>query len=361
LNTSKQFNLPVNHFIQAMKEKDYDFDYSRDISPQILVHAIDIAGSLSECYGITDINLPPIIDSLKWFYSTKWNHLTALCPSLITSTLLEIGQGCSINFNSIPEISYVVPVFKPNEDSLSETLVSIKHQIGVLVKIIIILDGEEAKAEEMVRRLIERHDLSGSTKFLIKPVRSGVAKARNTGMKMVQTEFFSWLDAHDIIHPLRSLHSILLMLTNDSDRVNTLYARFESTSKKIMLANLKAELEGPHSFISKTDLLNQYGYLKDRPRHEDTEYLNRLNYFNLPMINDTVVAHFCELNANAGKGDHLSDDLRSDIHTFITNCDIGGAYKASSTVSRLTQDDKDQQYYRKLQSELAYKYFPCSE
>ena len=54
-----------------------------------------------------------------------------------------------------------------------------------------------------------------------------------------QYRILSWLDANDVIHPLRSLHSILLLLNHHCERVNTAYARVSLKNKKIITRNGK--------------------------------------------------------------------------------------------------------------------------
>jgi glycosyltransferase involved in cell wall biosynthesis len=338
-----------------------DFENNRLELEALTLHSANISLELNDLFKEQAYSTKEVDQILQGFYNSNSNFVIPLANNIITETLNEIKTSKKHFFCRQPEITYIVPVYNCNEKKFYSTLQSIHEQIGVKARAIVIIDGPSSDDLKKVQNALQSLPQVFQTRIIQKEKNGGVAKARNTGMKEIQTEFFSWIDANDLIHPLRSIYAILTILNNDIDRLNTAYARIDLVTKKIFLRNHNLYFIGHTSFVAKTDLIQTMGYLMDFKYHEDTEYEQRLKFFNIPLSDSNIVAHYLDLESDNTEEQHLSGDTWGtreiiDKHTYLQ-----GSYVGSITDERKRFNAHSFNYYRKVQEEMATNYFPCQE
>ena len=284
-----------------------------------------------------------------------------LSKNILTSTLEQIRLSRQHEYLRLPSITYIVPVFNCNADKIFATLKSIHDQIGVTPHAIIVIDGPQKSDLLNVQNAINKISEDFQSTIIQKRENGGVAKARNTGMKYIRTEFFSWVDSHDLLHPLRSIHAISHILNTGSSRINTAYSRVNLESKKIYLRNHRLFFIGHTSFVSRKDLLNTMGYLLDLKRHEDTEYERRHEFFNIKITENETVGHYLDLEAEISEKEHLSGDTWGSRQTIEGHPYLQGSYHGSITNERKAINASTSNLYRKIMEEVAENHFPCIE
>lgn len=310
-----------------------------------------------------------ILSKLSFIYENLRQSCQLLSPDIITSTLDWINQSRTIEFNHIPTISYVIPVHNCDPDLIVQTAQSLACQIGVDCHSIFVVDGNNPKDQDSIINAINHTEGKIKPSIIIKPYNSGVARARNTGMAAIKTEFFSWLDANDIIHPLRSIHGILRLINSrPNQRINTSYARVNLKQDKIAIRNLRFSFAGHTSFIAYSSILEQYGYLADLPYHEDTEYQQRLEFFRVPMIENPIIDHYLDVSLSDSetareteRQAHLSGDTWQSSHSVNNHPFLEGTYSGELTSERLAFNQAFEEKYETAMAELSQKHFPCIE
>jgi len=338
-----------------------DFEESKLHLEKLTMHSANISLELNELLREQTHTIKEVDQVLQDFYKINSNYVIPLANIIMTETLREINTAKKHFFSRRPEITYIVPVYNCNERKIYTTLQSIHEQIGVKARAIIIIDGPNIEDLRKVEDALEKLPQTFQKRVIQKDKNGGVAKARNTGMKAIQTEFYSWIDANDLIHPLRSIHAILTILNTDIDRLNTAYARVNLDTKKIFLRNYKSYFVGHTSFVAKTDLLQTMGYLMDFKYHEDTEYEQRLRFFNIPSSDSNIVGHYLDLESGDTEHEHLSGDTWGTREVIDNHSYLQGSYVGSITDERKRFNAYSVNYYRKIQEEMAINYFPCLE
>ena len=240
------------------------------------------------------------------------------------------------------------------------TLSSLSSQIGVSLTAILIIDGPCESDYSITSEVLPLFKDKLNILALRKSQNGGVAKARNSGMKLINTPFFSWLDSHDIIHPLRSLHATTYMNNKGIDRLNTSYSRVSIETNKLYLRNWEMSHCGHTSFVSRSHLIQKFGYLMDFKSHEDTEYQQRLEYYKANMHNTNLVGHYLDFTIDA-KTNHLSKDTWSSEEVIEDHSILGGSYEGSITDERRRLNARAFNIYEKSMKEISEKYFPCIE
>lgn len=338
-----------------------DFEGSSLQLEKLTLHSANISLELNELLKEQVCTTQEVDQILQGFYKTNSNFVIPLANSIITETLIEIKTAKKHFFSRQPEITYIIPVYNCDEKKICSTLQSVNEQIGVKARAIIIIDGPNSEDLKRVQSALQNIPQTFQTRVIQKEKNGRVAKARNTGMKAVQTEFFSWIDANDLIHPLRSIHAILTILNNDIDRLNTAYARINLDTKKVFLRNQSIYFIGHTSFVARTDLLQTMGYLMDFKYHEDTEYEQRLRFFNIPLSDSNIVGHYLDLESSDTQQQHLSGDTWGERTIIGEHPFLQGSYNGSITDERKGFNAQTINYYRKIQEETAINYFPCKE
>ena len=307
------------------------------MEPETLEH-FDRIGALLEGVKaipwVDDEEAGQIAESLLEFDSQYWSFLRILSLPLYNELtgLLQSGSALT-HLQKRPRISVVVPVYRASHDLLLAALGSLRMQVGVAIDCLISVDGRE-EDRQLVQEILAQLGATEESPnwrvsvFLLEHNR-GVGMCRNRALREVSTPFFTCLDADDIFHPLRCLHAYLVLQLSAVARVNTGWSRVSIREAKILMINGHISTHGHNSFMARTEILKKYGYLSDLRVHEDTEYMQRLRHFHVPMLDNPVVAHY--LNSEA-RSDYqsLSTPLRKEVlaiegHPFLcgtVECEI---------------------------------------
>ena len=305
------------------------------------------------------LSIPLIWKQLQWIGTSFPNLNKILSQNIVEETINEITLFGNKKLVSLPSITYIIPVHNCDPELISLTVESLANQIAVQIKSIFILDGASGNdAAALANCLAGKKQLIGA-KVIQHDTNKGVAAARNTGMQQITTEFFSWLDANDIIHPLRSIHGILRLINNDAIRINTSYARAMLKTGKIVLRNHKFGHTGHTSFIATKEILDMFGYLVDLRAHEDTEYQRRLEYFNAKMCSTEVIGHYLDLNPGSSSHLHLSHDTWESLEVIEGHSYLGATYSGKATPERQAISQKYRLLYEKILRESLTQSFPA--
>lgn len=339
-----------------------DFPRNRDHEASLLQLSTLLAFELTELFPGHPVSTPnEILENLRKFYQVNRPFVQLLSPAIINSTLIEIQQAKVRKYFRPPEIAYVIPVHRCNPALLRLTVESLRLQIGVNCRAIFVIDGDGCQDISALERALAAEGDGLVCEVIVKQENMGVARARNTGMARVEAEFFSWLDANDVIHPLRSLHAILSLTNSSVQRVNTSYARVNLSSKKLVIRNMSFSHVGHTSFVALSSLLSEYGYLADLRFHEDSEYQQRLEFFRVPMIEVDVVGHYLDVQFGVGSELHLSGDTWEAFEVIDGHSSLLGSYSAFGTQDRIALDTIYREKYEELRSQAFGMHFPCIE
>jgi hypothetical protein len=316
--------------------------------------------SLSRITWLTSHDVDRIGLALWGFDDHYWPIISALSLSLYDEMIGLIDACCERRLlDERPQVSVVIPVYQGDELLLRTALESLSLQVGVTIDCWISIDGEGSDLA-LVKQILS--DLPGSDslpppKLAFSETNQGVAMCRNLVLRQISAPFFTCLDADDFFHPLRCLHAFLLLLTHAVDRVNTSYCRVCRSTGKIILINNQVSTFGHNSFLARSTLLKRYGYLANMRRHEDTEYMRRMEYFGVPMLNSLVVSHylFTKLSPEYSS---LSTDVRTATYIISDHPYLAGSITAELTEERLTAERHYGALYGEVISEAMLKAFP---
>ena len=107
------------------------------------------------------------------------------------------------------EITFVVPAYNA-ENTIARTIESILYQTDERYKIIIVNDGSTDATEQICQRYAERYPQKIGYAY---QTNRGLGGARNHGMKLVKTEYVSFLDSDDWLMP-EYVEKVLLQIMN---------------------------------------------------------------------------------------------------------------------------------------------------
>jgi len=282
-------------------------------------------------------------------YWTFTNYLSLPLYQELQSLLTQAGVvGCS---PERPTLAVVMPVHKAKEPLLRSALRSLKQQVGVAIECLISVDGHQADLE-LVQRLLGELGEDGehwkASVFFCEQNR-GVGMCRNRALREITSPSFTLLDADDLFHPLRCLHGWLLMRLHAVPLVSTSWSRVSMSQKKIVLINNSLVSCGMNSFIAATDLLGTYGYMADLRYYEDTEYMQRLQFFQVPMLSSAIVGHYLHTEPHP---DHVSlaSRWRREVHPIE-----GHPYLFGSVIAAIDEEcaGYEQSFRQRYQQALA--------
>jgi len=185
----------------------------------------------------------------------------------------------------------------------------------------------------------------------------GVGMCRNRALRELTAPFFTCLDADDIFHPLRCLHAYLVLQISGVARVNTGWSRVSIRQGKIVMINGLISTHGHNSFIARSEILQKYGYLSDLRVHEDTEYMQRLRHFNVPMLDSPIVSHYLNSEIMADYKS-LSTPLRQEILPIQGHPFLCGTVAATIDEQRLQIECQYTSLYDTLLYDVLSKAFP---
>jgi len=290
------------------------------MEPETLEHFERIGALLEGLKAIPwldDEETGQIGESLLEFDSQYWSFLRILSLPLYSELTGLLRSGSVLpHLQERPRISVVVPVYRANRDLLLAALGSLRMQVGVGIDCLISVDGREEDRQLVQEVLAQLGAAEDSPHWRVSVFKlehnRGVGMCRNRALREVNTPFFTCLDADDIFHPLRCLHAFLVLQLSAVARVNTGWSRVSIREAKILMINGQISTHGHNSFMARTEILRKYGYLSDLRVHEDTEYMQRLRHFHVPMLDSPVVSHY--LNSEA-RSDYqsLSTSLRKEV------------------------------------------------
>lgn len=344
-----------------MNSDNTGFDFPAKIPSwqEVLRYAMMLTLSFDQLYGREQHENQKKIDRFRSFYGDYEKTCHYLSPKIVAKTLELSKKARSLNWTGIPEITYVLCCHQITHLRLRRSLESIASQMGVVSQAIIVVDGTEEDLA-IARSLACEYRLELEVSVVFRERNGGIGQCRNTGMSLIRTEFFSFLDPGDTIHPVRSIKAILKMLLEESlpIRIDTKYARIDMNTKKIFLINGDKSCSGHSSFIAKREIIDKYGYMMPLKRHEDTEYAQRLNFFGASITVDDAITHYLELDAyNPEK--HLSEDCRNNIELIEGHWILAGTYETAMSEDRLILNSQHDQYYLHAQKQSAETFFPC--
>jgi glycosyltransferase involved in cell wall biosynthesis len=299
------------------------------------------------------------------FGSHFWTFSHYLSLSLYSETLLLLNSGLAARWlPERPRVAVVVPVYCADRDLLHMALQSLQNQLGVHLDVWISIDGREQDQQLVadVLRQLEAEPGSaataiGSLQVLYNSSNVGVGRCRNRALQKLTAPWFTCLDADDIFHPLRCLHALLLLRQLGVERLNTGWSRVSLRQGKIILINGLMASHGHNSFVACTSLLQRYGYLADLRVHEDTEYQQRLQFFQVPMQATSAVGHY--LNSEVTPNyQSLSTPLRKHVHPIENHPYLCGSVIAEADDERLNIHKRYQDHYRELFASALQTAFP---
>jgi teichuronic acid biosynthesis glycosyltransferase TuaG len=117
-------------------------------------------------------------------------------------------------------VSVIIPMYKCSS-TIRQTLNSILVQSSLIFEIILVLDGYDPEIEHIVTTEFAHPKLI----LIVQDKNSGVASARNAGLKLAKSEFIAFCDADDVWHP-KKLEIQLKHLKLGKDLVGTSAFRF---------------------------------------------------------------------------------------------------------------------------------------
>jgi len=268
------------------------------------------------------------------------------------------GDRC---FSQRPRLAVVVPVHKASDRLLRSALRSLKHQVGVTIECLISVDGDKADLE-LVRIILAdlgANDDHWKASVVFSEVNRGVGMCRNMALKELTSPWFTFLDDDDLFHPLRCLHGLLLMTLEDVPLIKTSSSRVSMTQKKIVLINNSLLSCGLNSFMASAHLLKSYGYLADLRYYEDTEYMQRLQFFQVPHISSGAVGHYLHTEPHADYVS-LASPWRLEVHAIEGHPYLCGSVIAAATEECIRYDTDFRQQYKEALSCGLLRCFPSS-
>lgn len=334
------------------------------MEPETLEH-FDRIGALIEglkAIPWLDAEIGQIFETLLEFDSQYWSFLRILSLPLYSELTGLLMSGSALPHLQVrPRISVVVPVYRANRDLLLAALGSLRKQVGVGIDCLISIDGREEDRQLVQEVLVQLGAAEGTqhwkvSVFMLERNR-GVGMCRNRALREVNAPFFTCLDADDLFHPLRCLHALLVLQLSAVARVNTGWSRVSIREAKIVMINGLISTHGHNSFVARSEILQKYGYLSNLRVHEDTEYMQRLRYFNVPMLDSGIVSHF--LNSEVGHDyESLSTPLRREVIAIDSHPYLCGTVLASADEERLQIERHHQSLYEQVMSEALLQAFP---
>jgi lipopolysaccharide biosynthesis glycosyltransferase len=167
----------------------------------------------------------------NWYLFLKfprWNNLY--------QKWLNMGGSCLINGEIKPQITVLMPIFKPNFEFLKESLDSILcNQVDLdnynFDSVELLLLVEPVNIEEIKKFINDYSD--PRIHLIINPERFGIAKSLNIGIKNAKADYIARMDDDDISCPKRFfLQFRYLKEHQDCELVTSYYEYFGSLNEK---------------------------------------------------------------------------------------------------------------------------------
>lgn len=294
------------------------------------------------------------------FDAEYWTFVRYLSLPLYEELQGLLSNSSMEGWRQRPALAVVIPVHRPSEHLLRSALRSLRQQVGVAIECLISVDGRQEDLDLVHRLLTEQggEEEHWKASVFFSEVNRGVGKCRNRALREITSRWFTLLDDDDVFHPLRCLHGWLLMHLHGVPLVSTSWSRVSMSQKKIVLINNSLVNCGVNSFIAATDLLGTYGYMADLRYFEDTEYMQRLQFFQVPMMSSAKVGHYLHTEPNP-EYLSLASRWRQEVHPIE-----GHPYLCGSVIGGIDEEcagyERDyQRRYREALAEGLARAFPC--
>lgn len=298
------------------------------------------------------------------FDSAYWHLVRVLSLPLYgeLTALLRSGEANALLVER-PRLAVVIPLHHGRRELLEQAVVSLSRQVGVQIDCLISIDGERQDlllVEELLREL-KAHQTTPhwQVSLLFSPENRGVGMCRNLALGQIKAPFFTCLDADDVFHPLRCLHALLLLLREDLMRLNTGWCRASLLERKLVLINDRLGYVGHNSFLARSELLHQYGYLADLRFFEDTEFMLRHRFYGVPMKDSPVVSHYLHTEPHDAYRS-LASPCRREVHVIAGHPYLCGSVIAEQPSSWRAIELEYQERYRSLPREALAEAFPAA-
>jgi glycosyltransferase involved in cell wall biosynthesis len=259
-----------------------------------------------------------------------------------------------------PRMAVVMPVHRASEALLRPALQSLRNQVGVAIECLISVDGEQADLA-LVQALLADfgEDERWRASVFFGEVNRGVGMCRNRALREITSPFFTLLDDDDLFHPLRCLHGWLLLALQGVPLLSTSWSRVSMSQRKIVIINNSLVHCGLNSFIAATDLLSTYGYMADLRFFEDSEYMQRLQYFGVPRVSTAVVGHYLHTEPRADYVS-LASHWRQEVHPIEGHPYLCGSVVAAINEECLGYEQEYRRLYGEALAEGLRRYFPAA-
>jgi len=259
-----------------------------------------------------------------------------------------------------PRMAVVMPVHRATEALLRPALQSLRNQVGVAIECLISVDGEPADLALVEALLADfGEDENWRASVFFGEVNRGVGMCRNRALREITSPYFTLLDDDDLFHPLRCLHGWLLLALQGVPLLSTSWSRVSMSQRKIVLINNSMVHCGLNSFIAATDLLSTYGYMADLRYFEDSEYMQRLQYFGVPRVSTAVVGHYLHTEPSPNHVS-LASHWRQEVHPIEGHPYLCGSVVAAINEECLGYEQEFRRRYVEALAESLRRSFPAA-
>lgn len=206
----------------------------------------------------------------------------------------------------MPKISVLMPVYNTKAAYLKESIESILNQTFSDFEFIIINDGSENNAEEVILSYTDKR-----IRYIKNKENIGLIKTLNKGLRESKGEYIARMDSDDIALPERFIKQVEFMnenlnvgvsgtwLKTFGDELKTRIEKYPSSCEEIKVKMLfSCPIAHPTAFIRKS-LFVKYNlfYSEDYVHAEDYELWSRANkYFDFANIPESLVQYRCHKN-----------------------------------------------------------------
>lgn len=216
------------------------------------------------------------LESLNAFFKEK---------KMLPVTLKDAEQAFNINnLSSPPEalpvkkapyVSVIMTVYN-GEEFIRSAALSILHQIGVKVELIIIDDGSTDGTWRAIDALVQQYPGQVHAKKL--PENIGTYKAKNIALNMCTGDYIAFQDADDWSHPQRLAHSIAWIRSSPNRVAATCrYVRLDTNARFYSPGVWPLHQWSPNTLVfRRLIVLRKIGKFEEVRAGADTEYFERI-------------------------------------------------------------------------------------
>lgn len=216
------------------------------------------------------------LESLNAFFKEK---------KLLPVTLKDAEQAFNINnlssppqalpVKKAPYVSVIMTVYN-GEEFIRSAALSILHQIGVKVELIIIDDGSTDETWRAIGALAHQYPDQVQAKKL--PENIGTYRAKNVALNMCTGDYVAFQDADDWSHPQRLAQSIAWIKSSPNRVAATCrYVRLDTNARFYSPGVWPLHQWSPNTLVFRREIvLQKLGGFDEVKLGADTEYFERL-------------------------------------------------------------------------------------